>query len=70
MEYTVRAAGRYLPGPAGCPPGLHAAGSRRPAVRQGDAARNVGLVVMPDGFMAVHRAPIILAAARNSIPVG
>jgi putative ABC transport system substrate-binding protein len=27
-----------------------------------------GLVVMPDGFMAVHRAPIILAAARNNIP--
>src|SRR5262249_54282564 len=27
-----------------------------------------GLVVMPDGFMAVHRAPIILAAARNNVP--
>jgi putative ABC transport system substrate-binding protein len=27
-----------------------------------------GLVVMPDGFTAVHRVPIILAAARNSVP--
>jgi putative ABC transport system substrate-binding protein len=27
-----------------------------------------GLVVMPDAFMAVHRAPIILAAARNNVP--
>jgi putative ABC transport system substrate-binding protein len=27
-----------------------------------------GLVVMPDGFMAVHRASIIMAAARNNVP--
>jgi putative ABC transport system substrate-binding protein len=27
-----------------------------------------GLVVIPDIFMAVHRAPIILAAARNNVP--
>jgi putative tryptophan/tyrosine transport system substrate-binding protein len=27
-----------------------------------------GLVVMPDGFMVVHRAPIISAAARNNVP--
>jgi putative ABC transport system substrate-binding protein len=27
-----------------------------------------GLVVMPDGFAQVHRAPIILAAARNNVP--
>jgi putative ABC transport system substrate-binding protein len=27
-----------------------------------------GLVVMPDPFVAVHRAPIILAAARNNVP--
>jgi putative ABC transport system substrate-binding protein len=27
-----------------------------------------GLVVMPDGFTVVHRAAIILAAARNSVP--
>ena len=27
-----------------------------------------GLVVMPDGFMTPHRAPIILAAARNQVP--
>jgi putative ABC transport system substrate-binding protein len=27
-----------------------------------------GLVVMPDIFMNVHRAPIILAAARNNVP--
>jgi putative ABC transport system substrate-binding protein len=27
-----------------------------------------GLVVMPDAFTAVHRAPIILAAARNNVP--
>ena len=27
-----------------------------------------GLVVMPDAFMFVHRAPIILAAARNNVP--
>jgi putative ABC transport system substrate-binding protein len=27
-----------------------------------------GLVVMPDAFTTVHRAPIILAAARNNLP--
>jgi putative ABC transport system substrate-binding protein len=27
-----------------------------------------GLVVMPDGFMGSHRAPIISAAARNNVP--
>jgi putative ABC transport system substrate-binding protein len=27
-----------------------------------------GLVVMPDEFMATHRAPIISAAARNNVP--
>jgi putative ABC transport system substrate-binding protein len=27
-----------------------------------------GLVVMPDVFLVVHRAPIILAAARNNVP--
>jgi putative ABC transport system substrate-binding protein len=27
-----------------------------------------GLVVMPDSFMTTHRAPIILAAARNNVP--
>ena len=27
-----------------------------------------GLVVMPDGFMFVHRAPIISLAARNNVP--
>jgi putative tryptophan/tyrosine transport system substrate-binding protein len=27
-----------------------------------------GLVVMPDGFTRAHRAPIILAAARNKVP--
>jgi putative ABC transport system substrate-binding protein len=27
-----------------------------------------GLVVVPDGFMTAHRAPIILAAARNNVP--
>jgi putative ABC transport system substrate-binding protein len=27
-----------------------------------------GLVVVPDGFMALHRAPIISAAARNNVP--
>src|SRR5262249_53108648 len=27
-----------------------------------------GLVVMPDAFMTAHRASIILAAARNSVP--
>ena len=27
-----------------------------------------GLVVMPDGFMTIHRAPIILLAARNNVP--
>ena len=27
-----------------------------------------GLVFLPDVFMAVHRAPIILAAARNNVP--
>jgi putative ABC transport system substrate-binding protein len=28
-----------------------------------------GLVVLPDAFMVAHRAPIILAAARNNVPV-
>jgi putative ABC transport system substrate-binding protein len=28
-----------------------------------------GLVVMPDIFVVVHRAPIILAAARHNVPV-
>jgi putative ABC transport system substrate-binding protein len=27
-----------------------------------------GLVVMPDSFTSLHRAPIILAAARNNVP--
>jgi putative ABC transport system substrate-binding protein len=27
-----------------------------------------GLVVLPDEFMAVHRAPLIVAAARNNVP--
>jgi putative ABC transport system substrate-binding protein len=27
-----------------------------------------GLVVLPDGFIGLHRAPIILAAARNNVP--
>jgi putative ABC transport system substrate-binding protein len=27
-----------------------------------------GLVVMPDGFMVAHRAPLILAAVRNNVP--
>ena len=27
-----------------------------------------GLVVMPDAFMVAHRAPIILAVARNNVP--
>jgi putative ABC transport system substrate-binding protein len=27
-----------------------------------------GLVVIPDGFMAIHRAPIALAAARYNVP--
>ena len=27
-----------------------------------------GLVVMPDGFMTTHRAPLILVAARNNVP--
>jgi putative ABC transport system substrate-binding protein len=27
-----------------------------------------GLVVVPDGFMSTHRAPIISAAARNNVP--
>jgi putative ABC transport system substrate-binding protein len=30
--------------------------------------RGGGLVVMPDVFMIAHRAPIILAAARNNVP--
>ena len=27
-----------------------------------------GLVVIPGGFMTVHRAPVILAAAQNNVP--
>jgi putative ABC transport system substrate-binding protein len=30
--------------------------------------RDGGLVAMPDGFTLVHRAPIILQAARNKVP--
>src|SRR5262249_3302673 len=29
-----------------------------------------GLVVLSDAFMVAHRAPIILAAARNNVPAG
>jgi putative ABC transport system substrate-binding protein len=29
-----------------------------------------GLVIMPDGFMAAHRVPTILAAVRNNVPAG
>jgi putative ABC transport system substrate-binding protein len=32
------------------------------------SAANVGLVLMTDLFMQVHRAPIILQAARNKVP--
>jgi putative ABC transport system substrate-binding protein len=31
-------------------------------------ASRVALIVMPDAFMAPHRAPIISAAARNNVP--
>ena len=27
-----------------------------------------GLVVMPDAFLVAHRAPLIMAAARNNVP--
>jgi putative tryptophan/tyrosine transport system substrate-binding protein len=27
-----------------------------------------GLIVMPDGFLQVHRAPILLQAAQNNVP--
>ena len=30
---------------------------------------NGGLIVMPDGFLNVHRAEVILLAARNGLPV-
>ena len=33
-----------------------------------DLARSGVLVVLADGFMAVHRAPIILLTARNNVP--
>jgi ABC-type uncharacterized transport system substrate-binding protein len=33
-----------------------------------DASREAAFVVMPSLFTYVHRAPIILAAARNNVP--
>jgi putative ABC transport system substrate-binding protein len=34
----------------------------------GELAGGIGLVVMPDAFTTVHRAPIISAAARHNVP--
>jgi putative ABC transport system substrate-binding protein len=38
------------------------------AIRDIGRERGGGLVVIPDVFTTVHRAPIILAAARNNVP--
>jgi len=38
------------------------------AIRNLGSEPGCGLIVMPDIFVLVHRAPIILAAARNNVP--
>jgi putative ABC transport system substrate-binding protein len=47
---------------------VHSAGEMEAAVFSLGREPHGGLVVMPDGWMFVHRAPIILAAARNNVP--
>jgi putative ABC transport system substrate-binding protein len=50
------------------PAPVHSDGEIEAAINALGREPGSGLVVMPDVFMAVHRAPIILAAARNRVP--
>src|SRR5262249_33933195 len=47
---------------------VHSDGEIETAIIGLGRERGGGLVVMPDVFTLVHRAPIILAAARNNVP--
>jgi putative ABC transport system substrate-binding protein len=47
---------------------VHGVAEMEPAITALGHERGGGLVVMPDIFMLVHRASIISAAARNSVP--
>jgi len=49
-------------------PGLEIERSTADAQKFRDGEPRDGLVVTPDNFMTVHRAPIIFAAARNNVP--
>ena len=49
-------------------PGLEIERSTADARKFRDGEPRGGLVVTPDNFMTVHRAPIILTAARNNVP--
>ena len=49
-------------------PGLEIERSTADARKFRDGEPRGGLVVTPDNFMTVHRAPIIFAAARNNVP--
>ena len=50
-------------------PGLEIERSTADAQKFRDGEPRGGLVVAPNIFMTVHRMPIILAAARNNVPV-
>jgi putative ABC transport system substrate-binding protein len=47
---------------------VHSDGETETAITAVGREPGGGLVVMPDVFMNVHRAPIISAAARNNVP--
>jgi putative ABC transport system substrate-binding protein len=47
---------------------VHGDGEIETAIAALGREPGVGLVAMPDAFMFEHRAPIILAAARNNVP--
>ena len=47
---------------------VHSDGEIETAINALGREPGSGLVVMPDSFMIVHRAPIISAAARNNVP--
>src|SRR5262245_16189178 len=47
---------------------VHSDGEIETAINALGREPGLGLVVMPDIFMTVHRAPIILAAARANVP--
>src|SRR5262249_46945289 len=49
---------------------VHSDGEVEATIRDIGREPGGGLVVISDAFTAVHRAPIILAAARNNVPAG